>query len=287
MMKAFFPKWGLILGALLAGGLAVPAAGQEGYEEKPMWEAGLGVGVVSFPEYRGSSRQRTWLLPMPYVIYRGKILRADRGGLRGMLFDSERVELNLSLSASVPVYSSDKGPRQGMPDLRPTVEFGPSLAFNLWRNEMRNERLDLRLPVRVAYGVTGGFKYAGLIFAPSLNYNTPLFGRSGWGLGASAGPIFANARQHRYFYEVEPRYATLDRPAYSASGGYSGSQFSVMLSKRFEKIWFGGFMRYDTLHGAAFVDSPLVERKNSWMGGLGVAWIFGKSDRTVNFSEND
>jgi len=282
MMKIFSSKWGVILGVLLAGGLAFPAVGEEEPVEKPVWEAGLGVGVVSFPEYRGSSRQRTWLLPTPYLVYRGKVLRADRGGLRGMLFDSERMELNLSLSASVPVYSSDSGPRRGMPDLRPTVEFGPSLTYNLWHNKLHKERLDLRLPLRVAYGVTGGFKYAGVVFSPSLSYNTPLFGHSGWNLGANAGPIFANARQHKYFYEVEPRYATPDRPAYSASSGYSGSQFSVSLSRRFEKFWLGGFVRYDTLHGAAFVDSPLVERKNAWMGGLGAAWIFGKSDQMVN-----
>jgi len=283
VMKVFSSRWKTFPVALLGAMLTLPAAA----EEKPVWEAGLGVGVVSFPEYRGSSRQRTWGLPIPYFVYRGDILRADRGGFRGMLFDSERIELNLSLSASVPVYSSNSGPRRGMPDLRPTVEFGPSLSFNLWRNEMRSERLDLRLPLRAAYSVTGGVRYAGLIFAPTLSYNTPVFGHSGWNLGANTGPIFASARQHKYFYEIEPRYATADRPAYSASGGYSGSQFTVSLSKRFDNFWLGGFVRYDNLHGAAFVDSPLVERKNSWMGGLGAAWIFGKSDRTVNLNAND
>ncbi|MDR2015263.1 MAG: MipA/OmpV family protein [Azoarcus sp.] len=282
-MKIFSSRWIAIPAALLAGGLALPAAG----EEKPKWEAGLGVGAVSFPEYRGSSRRRTWVLPTPYFIYRGDVLRTDRGGLRGMFFDGERVELNLSLSASVPVYSSDKEPRRGMPDLRPTLEFGPSLAFNLWRDKERGERLDLRLPVRAAYSVTGGIRYAGLIFSPTLGYNAPMFGYSGWRFGAMAGPVFANARQHKYFYEVEPRYATPERPAYSASGGYSGSQLTLSLTKRFDSFWLGSFVRYDSLHGAAFVDSPLVERKNAWMGGLGVAWIIGKSDQMVETGTGD
>jgi len=283
MINKFFPKWKVLPVALLAGGLTIPVAA----EEKPLWEAGVGVGVVSFPEYRGSSRQRTWVLPTPYLVYRGETLRTDRGGMRGMIFDSERIEMNLSLSASVPVYSSNSGPRRGMPDLRPTVEFGPSVSYNLWRNEMGRERLDLRLPLRAAFSVTGGFRYAGLIFAPNLNYSMPIFGHSGWNFGANAGPFFANSRQHKYFYEVEPRYATADRPAYSASGGYSGSHLSLTLSKRFESFWLGGFLRYDTLHGASFVDSPLVERRNSWMGGVGAAWIFGKSDRMVNLNAND
>ena len=273
----------IAVSAALIGGLASPASA----EEKPLWEAGLMVGVVSFPEYRGASRHRTWVLPTPYLVYRGQILKTDRGGVRGTFFDSDRVELNLSLSASVPVDSSNDGPRRGMPDVQPTVEFGPSLVYNLWRDKERRERLDLRLPLRAAYSIKGGVKYAGLTFSPSLNYNTPVFGSSGWHFGALAGPIFANTRQHKYFYEVEPRYATPERPAYRASGGYSGSQFIVSLSKRFDKFWLGGFMRYDTLHGAAFVDSPLVERKNSWMGGMGVAWIFGKSSKTVDVGADD
>ena len=282
-MKIFSSRWIAIPAALLTAGLSLPAVG----EEKPVWEAGAGVAVLSFPEYRGSSRQRVWVLPTPYLIYRGDVLRTDRGGLRGMLFDGERMELNLSFSASVPVDSSDKGPRQGMPDLRPTVEFGPSLVLNLWRDEMRGKRFDLRLPVRAAYSVKGGFRYAGLVFAPSLGYGTPLFGASGWHLGASAGPIFANTRQHKYFYEVEPRYATSDRPAYRASGGYSGSQFSVSLTRRFDRLWLGGFVRYDTLHGATFVDSPLVERKHAWIGGVNVAWVFGQSKRMTEVSGRD
>ncbi|MDR3214434.1 MAG: MipA/OmpV family protein, partial [Azoarcus sp.] len=107
------------------------------------------------------------------------------------------------------------------------------------------------------------------------------FGHSGWHLGLLGGPIFADTRQHKYFYEVSPRYALPDRPAYHASGGYSGTQFIASLSRRFGSFWAGGFVRYDNLHGAAFADSPLVEREHAWAGGLAVTWILGKSTRTV------
>ena len=140
------------MAALSLAVLALPAAG----EDKPLWEAGLGVGVVSFPEYRGSARQRAVALPMPYFIYRGKILKADRNGLRGKLFDNERAEINLSFAASLPVESDSKGQRRGMPDLQPTVEVGPSLDVNLWRGDAGRTRLDLRLPVRAAYTARGG-----------------------------------------------------------------------------------------------------------------------------------
>jgi len=44
----------------------------------------------------------------------------------------------------------------------------------------------------------------------------------GWKLGALIGPHFGNQRQHQYFYGVAPEFATPERPAYDAPGGYSG-----------------------------------------------------------------
>lgn len=279
-MMNCFSKWMKSLARMLAltlasWTLALPASG----EEKPLWEIGLGVGAVSFPEYRGASRQRNLVLPLPYFVYRGEIFKADRDGLRSKIFNSDRVKLSFSASASIPVDSNSHGPRRGMPDLKPTVEFGPALEFSLWRNEASKARFDLRLPVRAAYTFNG--KYVGVIFSPGLNFNTDPFGHSGWNLGVLAGPIFASARQHKYFYDVKPRYAQPDRPAYSASGGYSGTQFVASLSKRFDKFWLGGFVRYDTLRSAVFADSPLVERQHAWMGGLGMTWMLGESTQTV------
>jgi len=74
-----------------------------------------------------------YAIPFPYLVYRGTFLKADRNGIRGTFFDSDRIELSLSLSASLPVNSDDNRARQGMPDLQPTVEFGPSLDLTLWR----------------------------------------------------------------------------------------------------------------------------------------------------------
>jgi outer membrane scaffolding protein for murein synthesis (MipA/OmpV family) len=40
-------------------------------------------------------------------------------------------------------------------------------------------------------------------------------------------------------------------------------------------------MRYDTLAGAAFVDSPLVQRKSYWSAGFGISWIIRRSSAVV------
>ena len=45
----------------------------------------------------------------------------------------------------------------------------------------------------------------------------------------------------------------------------------------YPRFWVGAFARYDNLSGAAFVDSPLVKDKESFMVGIGVAWILMES----------
>ncbi|MCB1888545.1 MAG: MipA/OmpV family protein [Rhodocyclaceae bacterium] len=255
-------------------------------DQKPLWEFGLGVGAVSFPDYRGSDERQTYLLPTPYVVYRGEFLRSDRKGLRGVFFDSERLELNLSLSGSVPVDSDGNKARRGMPDLRPTVEFGPSLDLTLWHSDDGRRSLDLRLPVRWAVRVGGKPRDVGLVFSPRLNLD--LFdpaGFEGWKLGLLAGPIFTDRRNNAYYYDVAPEYATADRPAYASAGGYAGSQFVVALSKRFPRFWLGFFSRYDSLGGAAFADSPLVQSRHMWAAGVAISWIIGESATLVDDAE--
>jgi len=124
------------------------AAGGAAAEQLPLWEAGLGATVISFPHYRGSDERRAWVLPFPYVVYRGEFLQADEKRMRGLFFKTERAELDVSVSGTPPVDSNENDARRGMPDLDATLEIGPSLNFLLARSDDRKTRLELRLPVR-------------------------------------------------------------------------------------------------------------------------------------------
>jgi outer membrane scaffolding protein for murein synthesis (MipA/OmpV family) len=93
--------------------------------------------------------------------------------------------------------------------------------------------------------------------------------------------MFIDKKYSDYYYSVAPQYATATRPAYTAPGGYSGTQFGIILTKRFSGVWFAAYVRYDTLRGAVFQDSPLVERAYDWSAGFGFAWILGRSSRLV------
>jgi len=273
----------LTLTMLLLAGLS---AGHARAAEKPLWELGIGISALSFPDYRGSDESSLYAIPFPYLIYRGTFLKADRNGIRGTFFGSDRIELNVSLGASLPVNSDDNPARQGMPDLQPTVEIGPSLDFNLWRTADRRYKLDLRLPVRTAVTVKEGMDDIGWVFSPRLNLDiSDVAGLAGWNMGLLAGPMVGSERNHEYFYTVAPQYATADRPAYDAKGGYAGSQFLMSVSKRYPKYWLGAFARWDSLKDAVFADSPLVKRETYFAAGVGIAWILGESSTRVEAIE--
>ncbi len=265
---------------------ALAAAAPAAAEELPLWELGVGVGGFALPDYRGSDQGRGYVLPVPYVVYRGDFLKADRHGIRGELFDTDRIELNISVAASLPVDSSRNAARAGMPDLRPSLELGPSLEFALWRSRDGRSLLELRLPLRAAFTLESSPQGIGWVATPNLNLDLPGRGAlAGWNFGLLAGPVYGSRRQHEYFYGVAPEFATPARPAYDAPGGYAGWQFLAAASRRFAGFWVGAFVRADTLSGAAFEASPLLKRDTYVAAGAGIAWVLGVSRERVEAAE--
>jgi MipA family protein len=253
-------------------------------EEKPLWELGAGFFTLTSPDYRGSDESRDYLLPLPYIIYRGDILKVDRSGIYSRLFESDRVNLDLSADAGVPVDSSKNSARQGMPDLDMVFEVGPALEICLWQNCNGDRKLQFRLPVRAVFSTDfSSIESRGGSANPNLNFDIKNIGPGGgWDFGAAAGLLYATERYHDYYYEVAPVYATGTRPAYDARGGYSGSRVTLTLSKRFQRIWIGSFARYDHLSGATFEDSPLVRSDRAFMAGISVVWVLAESEQLVD-----
>ncbi|HZY19973.1 MAG TPA: MipA/OmpV family protein [Ramlibacter sp.] len=272
-----------LLSALLA--LALPAV-HASAAELPLWEIGTGPSVLNLPDYRGSDQRTTYLLPVPYLVYRGKLLRADRNGLRAMLFDSDRVDLTFSINGSLPVSSRRNQARQGMEDLRPTVEAGANLGVDLWRSPQRDMQVGLRIPLRMAFTVESSPRSLGWVLSPQLNLDMRAGGAlAGWNFGASAGPLFQERRFNSYYYSVAPSQATATRPAYAAPGGYAGSQVTLSTSRRHRNGWFGGFARFDSLAGARFEDSPLVRQRSALSVGVAYVWVLGRSSTLVDSPE--
>ncbi len=270
------------LRAWLTATLCVFSAAAGG-QQLPQWELGLGLGAVVVPHYRGAADGRGFALPFPYFQYRGKYLKVDDDGVHGRLFRSPRVKLDLSLAGGVPVSSEDDGPRAGMPDLDPTAEIGPALEVMLWRHPEERSAVWLRMPLRAVYSVSfERINHQGWVFAPFVEY----VNRNGtvggpWAMGLSVGPVFADERYHDYFYEVPTAFAGADRPAYDASAGYGGSRVTLTLQKRVGPWWFGAFARVDSLHGATFRNSPLVETNKYYALGFAVSRVLAVSKKSV------
>lgn len=256
------------------------AAGSTHAEQKPLWEVGLGAGFLVFNDYRGAATTHVYPVPVPYFVYRGEFLKSDRDGLRGLFLKQDRVELSLSVNATAPVRNDSA--RHGMPDLRSTVEVGPQLNVHLWRSVDQRMKLDLRLPVRAALTLQAVPHYIGVFIEPHLAFDLAQFqGDDGWKLGLLAGPLFADRRYDDYFYTVAPQFAAADRPAYTAHGGYAGSEALVSLTRRYPKFWVGAYLRHDWLGGASFENSPLVKRDSYWSAGFGLTWLIRQSERLV------
>jgi outer membrane protein len=247
---------------------------------RPLWELGVGVAGLRLPDYRGADQSRAYVLPLPYIVYRGTWFKADRDGARAVLLDSERVELDLSLAASAPSRSRNNEARRGMRDLKGLAEIGPNLNLELARSQPGRWKLDLRLPLRAAFTLERSPRFVGGTFSPHLNLDLAGVGGA-WNVGLLTGPVFGDRRYHRYFYGVGAADATATRPAYTAAGGYGGWQAVAATSRRFGNTWVGAFVRYDRLDGARFDDSPLVRRKSALAFGLGVSWILATSSERV------
>jgi outer membrane protein len=252
-------------------------------EEKPLWELGAGLAALQMPDYRGSDHNRRYLLPYPYFVYRGDVLRIERERISGRIFETERLLLDISFNGGVPVKSSDNPDRRGMADLDPTFEAGPSLSITLMEDRQDRYKLKLTVPVRAVFSTDfSSVRHEGWVFHPRLSFEkADMIPGSGVNVGLSAGPMFADQGYHRYYYTVDPAFATSSRAPYDAGGGYSGSTFTVGLNKALNPFILNAFVSLDYLKGAVFEESSLVKTRSSWMCGFTVSWIFLKSSRMV------
>jgi outer membrane protein len=252
-------------------------------QELPLWELGAGAGLITANDYRGSSNRSTYAAPIPYFVYRGENLRFDQSGLRGIFFDRENVKLNISINGSIPANSEDNQAREGMPDLLPSLEIGPSMELTLYQQASHRARLILPLRGVLATNIREN-EFIGWVFYPHLNLDMPQTYKK-WEFGFNIGPLFSSHRYNEYYYSVDQAYVTPDREAYQAEAGFSGTSLLFSATRRGETFWFSSFIRYDNLGGATFADSPLVETRDYLMAGVAMTWNFARSKKSTGKTE--
>ena len=251
-------------------------------QELPVWEFGLGPALFSYPDYPGSNEQNNLVLPFPYVVYRGKDFTIDQREVKKPLFKTPNLELDLSVSGTIPVSSKDNQKRAGMHDLDASLGFGPVLRYQLFQQGLN--QLQFELPIRAV--VASDFRSVhqeGWLMNPGLFYFYRKNMAAGQRLKITVGTVanFATAENHNYFYGVPINVAKVDRPTYQTSGGFSGMSYSLGVNLHFDEFWLGGFWRGLDMSQSVYRDSPLIETHFSHMFGLTLTWNFATSKETV------
>lgn len=273
--------WMLIL---IAGGIAAAdAPGESNVEiEKPLWEIGVFSGVARLPHYRGADEYELYVLPLPYFIYRGDVVKATREGVRGIFYSNERAELSLSFGGNPPV-SYDNTAREGMKKLNAVLEAGPQLKLFL-REKKSLDPFYISLSAHTAWSADiedGEIDWEGLHGIARLIYrNRTMFSEQNITYGLNLSLDVANSEFHSYYYDVNETEVLPDRPSYKAGGGYSGLSISCNAVKKVnDRISIGVYYRWDSLDGAVYEGSPLVREKNNHIVGGAVVINLFRSKR--------
>ena len=276
----------LTTGAVLAALFLPHGARAQTAEEKPLFEIGaLGAGAT-LPDYPASAQNHLHAIVLPYLIYRGEFLQLSANSIRGILFKSDRI--NLDVSASGALSSHDDEARKFMPGLDDMGQIGPRLNILVARDDMGG-KLDFELPLRAV--LSTDFKsvaYRGLDFAPEFSYSQADFLGSGGSMKLWIGPEFGSARLMDYFYEVAPQFVLPGRPQYNARGGYLGSHLDITyrypVGERASIIAYGGPQLYA---GATNETSPLFKKQYGISAAVAFSYSFYESDARVHVEDED
>ena len=271
---AIFLSFSVIAGR---GVKPTPSKAANRIESDTRFEWGAGLLSIKGAHYRGSDQSREWFIPIPYFSYTSERIEAESSFVRGTFFENDWFALKLSILVGLNVESERNRARAGMPNLDYTFEAGPVAIFKLWKSKNKLQSLTLETPFRQVHVTDLTYlDVAGFFGVPFISYkkvaDDSLFG---WGFEASVAYMWGSKKYHQYFYGVDQQFATSTRPQYVAQSGYSGTQLTVILNKRWRDLIFVPFYRFDWLGGSSFSDSPLVKKNSYQVGGLAFFWVFG------------
>ncbi|MBI2748207.1 MAG: MipA/OmpV family protein [Burkholderiales bacterium] len=272
----FALRRGIVAGACLAAG---SAAWSQDSTPLPLWEVGLFALGASQQAYPGAAQQLDRGLLLPYLIYRGEVLRVDRGGIGLRKVVSPSVELDIGFSGAFGTRSGEIDARQGMLELGTLVEFGPRIQWMLVDN-LGGGRLRADFALRGVFDLNDHLSSRGLALEPEL-----VFARNpstGWRYSAGVGVVVGDNRLNDTLYGVDPVYATPTRAAYTASAGLIASRLSLYVSRALSRdLRLSAYTRIDSVAGAANQASPLVQKNAGASVGVWLTYTLARSSTLV------
>ena len=270
---------GIFAGCCAALSTAALAQVPAGPGAAPLWELGGVVLGVSQNAYPGSDQQVNRALALPYFIYRGDVLRADRETVGIRALKTETFDLDVGFAGAFGSGSQTIDARHGMRKLGTLVEMGPRLNWDLGAGPAGG-RLSAEFPARAVLDLSDKAAHRGWSLEPKLTYSNRTAG--GWRYSTSVSAIVADTRLAQTFYEVRSSEATAARPVYTAESGLVSWRFGTAFSRSLARDWnLFGFARLETVAGAANESSPLVRRSSGASVGVGVAYTWMRSERAA------
>ncbi|WP_162245850.1 MULTISPECIES: MipA/OmpV family protein [unclassified Roseateles] len=247
----------------------------------PLWELGVGAVGVSQQAYPGSDQQARRALVLPYLIYRGKLLRADGNGAGLRAVRTESFELDVSFGGSLSSGSETLRAREGMARLGTLLEAGP-VARWFPNGRSARDRITVELPLRAVFEARNPGRHRGFSFEPEVGIQRRTdSGR--WGYGASVGAVLGDRRLGATFYEVDAGDVRLDRPAFEARAGLIAWRLGASLSMNATPdLRLYAFGRLDSVADAANRASPLVRQTTGASYGIGLAYTLKRSATRAN-----
>jgi MipA family protein len=269
----------------LCGSALCVSAHAQSQPEPPSarWEIGFVGGGGSQQAYPGADENTRGARAIPYLIFRGERLRVDRGSISVRAVRTPTFELDIGTSGALGSSASDVKVREGMPDLGDLIELGPRLTWKLGEGA-DDWRWRVQLPLRGVFDIDDGFAYRGLTFEPELEVSRRVPG--GWRYTTSLSAIVGSERFNDLYYEVDPQFATPTRAAYDARAGLVTWRLAVSASRWLSPDWrVFAAARVDQIAGAANRASPLVRRDAGASVGVGVQWVFWRSQAQASVAD--
>lgn len=261
---------------------AVPARAEHEGTPHPLWEAGAAGGWVRYNVYPGADSRKVRMGGAPYLIYRGKYVRASGRAVRLVLLERERFWIDLSGSAWPSVESAPS--RTGMPDLDLVFQLGPRLNRVLVETDRFEARA--RLSLRAAFSAENAVDYAGegYVAEPQLRLHwRPMGGDGPLNVRLTVTPLFGSADYNAYYYDVAPAFAIPGRPAHHAGPGLVWWAARLSLSWKLNRdVKVGVFAEPKWLDSGSVDGSPLVETNHALTVGCGLNWVLWRSEREVS-----
>lgn len=242
----------------------------------PKYEFGLGFLYGKLPDYPGANETTVRAFPIPYFVYRGDVLQAERGGIRTRFLKGSYYEYDFSFAGAFPANSDDNDAREGMSDLGWMFEVGPQLKLFLHRSSVHN--WTLRVPLRAVFSIDDGdVRGRGYTFSPNLQVSFPQFPFKKNILSIGFTTDFSTKKTQEYFYDVKPKYVKTERGEYKADDGLLGSSVEVTLLTAWQKFALFLNTSYQFYGEAENKQSPLHLDNKTYSVSAGFIWSFYQS----------